>query len=115
MNRAAVELCEKGLRYDHDRKDHAAHLRKRDVLELIPVGKTKLQQDFIRTGRLKKIPLDERAFGFAEDNVEQVIAELIAAADTTPSPSKFRSIVQRRSIAADFDNMNYTITKNGKG
>jgi predicted DNA-binding transcriptional regulator AlpA len=57
-------------------------LRKRQVCEYIPVGETKLEEEFIKTGRLKKIPLGERAYGFAEDNVQEVIRELIAAANT---------------------------------
>jgi predicted DNA-binding transcriptional regulator AlpA len=76
-------------------------LRKRQVLELIPIGQTKLEEDFIKTGRLKKIPLGERAIGFAEENVQSVIAELIAAASAdTPEiepPIKQSKQTKRRA------------------
>jgi predicted DNA-binding transcriptional regulator AlpA len=52
-------------------------LRLAEVRKRIPVGRTKLDEDFIKTGRLKLIKLGPRAVGILESNVEQVIDELL--------------------------------------
>lgn len=52
-------------------------LRLAEVRKRIPIGRTKLDEDFIKTGRLKLIKLGKRAVGVLESNVEQVIDELL--------------------------------------
>ena len=56
-------------------------LRRKQVCERLGIGRTALDQNYIRTGKLKKIPLGLRAVGFSEEAVDRLIAELIAESE----------------------------------
>jgi predicted DNA-binding transcriptional regulator AlpA len=63
-------------------------LRKPEVRQRIPVGKTKFEEDI--APRLDKVQLGQRAVGFTESSVNALIAELIAESGTierAPIPS----------------------------
>ena len=65
-------------------------LRKPEVRNRIPVGKTKLEEDIIP--RLDKVRLGPRCVGFTEDSVDRVVSELIAESasipDFVPTPNR---------------------------
>ena len=63
--------------HEPDKRRPRRILRLPEVRRRIPVGHTKLHEDFIKTGRLKLVRLGPRAVGVLEFNVEQVIDELI--------------------------------------
>jgi hypothetical protein len=69
----------------------------------IPLGRTAFRERFIDTGRLRLVPLSERAVGLVEEEIDQLIEELIAARDAAPArklaPSKKRGR-KKRSVAA---------------
>ena len=50
----------------------------------IPVGRFKFYTDFIATGRVRLVPLGERAQAVVEDEVDQVVEEIIAGRDAKP-------------------------------
>jgi predicted DNA-binding transcriptional regulator AlpA len=58
-------------------------LRKRDVLQRIPVGRTKFEADI--APRLVKVRLGERSVGYTESSTEKLIAALIAESVGVPS------------------------------
>ena len=65
-------------------------LRKPDVRKLIPVGKTKFEEDIVP--RLDKVILGPRCVGFTEGSVDRLIKQLIlestAAAPIVPAPNR---------------------------
>lgn len=56
-------------------------LRPKEAQKKLGVGRTKFWNDFVNTGRLRKIRLGPRAIGFLESNVDQVIDQLVAESD----------------------------------
>jgi predicted DNA-binding transcriptional regulator AlpA len=52
-----------------------------EILKRIPVGRTKLREDFINTGRLRLVRLGPRAVGAVEEEVDALVDELIAERD----------------------------------
>jgi predicted DNA-binding transcriptional regulator AlpA len=74
-------------------------LRLRAVLKQIPIGKTNLDENFVKTGRLRKIQIGPRTVAFAESNVQEIVAEIIAGSDSVaaimPAPN-----LKRRDAAA---------------
>jgi predicted DNA-binding transcriptional regulator AlpA len=60
-------------------------LRRRAVLAKIPIGKTALEERYIKTGKLKKIQLGPRSVAFAESNVDEIVAEIIAESANIPA------------------------------
>jgi predicted DNA-binding transcriptional regulator AlpA len=63
--------------HEPDKRRAERILRLSEVRRRIPVGKTKLHEDFIKTGRLNLVHLGPRAVGCLESNVERVIDELV--------------------------------------
>lgn len=67
-------------------------LRKPEVRKLIPVGKTKFDEDI--APRLEKVALGVRAVGFTETSVDRLIKQLIlestTAAKIVPAPNRTR-------------------------
>jgi predicted DNA-binding transcriptional regulator AlpA len=53
-------------------------LRLAEVRKRLSIGRTMLDEKYIKTGRLKLIKLGKRAVGVLESNVEEVIDELLA-------------------------------------
>ena len=47
----------------------------------IPVGRSMFYAKYIRSGRLRLVPLGERAVGAVEDEVDALIEEIIAERD----------------------------------
>jgi predicted DNA-binding transcriptional regulator AlpA len=76
-------------------------LRKPEVRNRIPVGKTKFEHDIVP--RLDKVHLGPRCVGFTESSVERVIGELIAdsasAPDFVPAPNK-KLVKRNEKVAA---------------
>jgi predicted DNA-binding transcriptional regulator AlpA len=70
-------------------------LRKPEVRNRIPVGKTKFEQDIVP--RLDKVHLGPRCVGFTESSVQRVISELIAESasipDFVPTPNRKKAKV----------------------
>jgi predicted DNA-binding transcriptional regulator AlpA len=66
-------------------------LRRPAVLAKIPICKTALEERYIKTGKLKKIQLGPRSVAFAESNVDEIVAEIIAKSSTVlaimPTPN----------------------------
>jgi predicted DNA-binding transcriptional regulator AlpA len=60
-------------------------LREPQVLKRMGVGRTKLNDDYIKTGRLRWVRLGPRIKALPDDEVDAVIAEEIAARDAAPS------------------------------
>ena len=59
-------------------------LRKKEArARLGGIGKTKFQQDYINTGRVRVVPISERIQGIPEEDIDTVIAEKIAAEAAT--------------------------------
>lgn len=56
-------------------------LRPKEAQKKLGIGRTKFWDDFVNTGRLRKIRLGPRAIGFLESNVDAVIDALVAASD----------------------------------
>jgi predicted DNA-binding transcriptional regulator AlpA len=57
-------------------------LRLAEVRQRIGVGRTMLDEEYIKTGKLKLIKLGKRAVGVLESNVEEVIDELLAESES---------------------------------
>ncbi len=68
-------------------------LRKPEVRRLVPVGKTKFEEDI--APRLEKVQLGPRCVGYTESSVQRLIHDLIAETATapklTPAPNKQRA------------------------
>ena len=47
----------------------------------IPIGRSMFYEKFIATGKLRPVPLGERAVALVEDEVDAVIDEIIARRD----------------------------------
>ena len=56
-------------------------IRWRKLLEILPLGETEIRKKFLATGRLRPVPLGQRAIGFVLDEVFALNDELIAARD----------------------------------
>ena len=63
-------------------------LRKKEAQRRLGVGKTKFYEDYIRTGRLRLVPISERIECVVEEDVDAVIAEKIAASETAAPSSR---------------------------
>ena len=57
-------------------------LRKKEAQERLGIGKTKFNEDYIKTGRVRTVPISERIDGIPEEDIDAVIAEKIAANET---------------------------------
>ncbi len=51
-----------------------------DLKKILPLGETKIRQDFIDTGRLTRVPFGPKSVGFIRQQAEQIRRELIEAA-----------------------------------
>jgi predicted DNA-binding transcriptional regulator AlpA len=51
-------------------------LREPAVREKLGIGRSYFREKYINTGRLRAIPLGERAVGYAEDEVDQLVENL---------------------------------------
>jgi predicted DNA-binding transcriptional regulator AlpA len=60
-------------------------LRRPAVLKRIPIGRTALEERYIKTGKLKKVKLGPRTIAFKESNVDEIVAEIIAESDNVTS------------------------------
>jgi hypothetical protein len=56
-------------------------LREPEVLARIPVGRTMLEEQFVKTGRLKWCRIGERIKAAPEDEVDRLVDEIVAARD----------------------------------
>ncbi len=72
-------------------------LRLPAVLERVPIGKTALHERYIRTGKLKKINLGRRSVAFAESNVDQIVAEIIAGSDSVKKVAMTPNLPEHRA------------------
>jgi predicted DNA-binding transcriptional regulator AlpA len=63
-------------------------LRKKEAQARIGVGKTKFYEDYIKTGKLRLVPISERIDGILEEEVDAVIAEKIAERDAAKPSSR---------------------------
>jgi hypothetical protein len=57
-------------------------LRKDEARKRLGIGRTKFEEDFIKTGRLRLVPISERIDGIVEDELDVVIEEIIATRET---------------------------------
>ena len=64
-------------------------LREPEILQRMAMGKTKFDDDYIKTGRAKWVYLGERTKGLPEEEVDALIDE-IAAAPRKPMPMPAR-------------------------
>jgi hypothetical protein len=48
------------------------------------IGETKFRDEYVKTGRLKPIPLGKRAFGFLDTDIDRLIEELAIEAKANP-------------------------------
>lgn len=53
-------------------------LRHRDVLEKLSIGRTCLRENFVNTGRLRKIYITKKRVAYLEADVDKIIADLAA-------------------------------------
>lgn len=58
-------------------------VREPEVLRRLAIGKTKLDEDFVKTGKLRWVRLGKRAKAAVEDELDQLVDDLIAQRDTT--------------------------------
>lgn len=72
-------------------------LRLPAVLARMPIGRSALHERFIKTGRLRKIQLGPRSIGFAESNVDEVVAEIIAESGKVKALPMVPNEPQRRA------------------
>jgi predicted DNA-binding transcriptional regulator AlpA len=56
-------------------------LRPKAIQAKLGIGHTKFWEDFVRTGRIKLVDIGPNAKGAPEDEVDDVIAEIIAERD----------------------------------
>ena len=63
-------------------------LRKNEAQKRLGVGKTKFQEDYVKTGRIHLVPISERIEGVVEEELDALIDEIIAARDATKPSSR---------------------------
>ena len=63
-------------------------LRKKEAQARLGVGKTHFYDTYIKTGRLRLVPISERIECVVEEDVDAVIAEKIAAGETAAPSSR---------------------------
>ena len=78
-------------RRDKKREDRAERsgrrlIRPKEAWQRLGIGKTKFDQDFIQTGRLRFVQIGPRSVGVVEHELDAVIDEMIAARDAAPTP-----------------------------
>jgi predicted DNA-binding transcriptional regulator AlpA len=61
-----------------EKKGQRRLLREKEVLQRLAVGRTTLDEDFIKTGRLKWVRIGPRIKAAVEDEVDTLIEEIIA-------------------------------------
>jgi hypothetical protein len=86
------------LRRDRERRDSKREEREkrrgRKLLRLpearkrLAVGKTKFDEDFIKTGRLRLLRIGPKCVAVVEDELDALIDEIVAERDASPSPQK---------------------------
>jgi hypothetical protein len=55
-------------------------VRLRGALAILPIGKTKFEEDFVKTGRVRKVKVGPRATAYVVQDLKDVVDELIAEA-----------------------------------
>ena len=63
-------------------------LRKKVARAMLGIGQTKFNADYIKTGRIRTVPISERIKCVVEEDVDAVIAEKIAASETAAPSSR---------------------------
>ena len=67
-------------------------LRKKEAQARLGVGKTHFYDTYIKTGRLRLVPISERIECVVEEDVDAVIAEKIAASETAAPSSRIPQV-----------------------
>ena len=63
-------------------------LRKKVAQALLGMGKTKFNNDYIKTGRIRTVPISERIVCVVGEDIDTVIAEKIAERETAAPSSR---------------------------
>jgi hypothetical protein len=64
----------------HRKSSQLELIRWPTLLQIIPLGETKIRKDLIATGRLTVVPFGPKSVGFIKQQAEAIRAEYIAAA-----------------------------------
>jgi predicted DNA-binding transcriptional regulator AlpA len=56
-------------------------IRWKRLLQILPYSETEIREQYLNTGRLRRVPLGPRAVGFVEDEAWEIVDELIEARD----------------------------------
>jgi hypothetical protein len=62
----------------------------------LPVGRTKFYEDYVNTGRLRLVRLGPKSVAVVDDEVDKLIAELIAERDARHQGKAASNPVERR-------------------
>jgi hypothetical protein len=62
----------------------------------LPVGRTKFYEDYVNTGRLLLVRLGPKSVALVDDEVDKLIAELIAERDARHDGKAGSTLVERR-------------------
>ena len=63
-------------------------LRKSEARARLGVGKTKFEEDFVKPGRVRTVPISERIEGVVEEELDALIEEIIAERNATKPSSR---------------------------
>jgi predicted DNA-binding transcriptional regulator AlpA len=64
-------------------------LRLPEARKRLAVGKTKFDEDFIKTGRLRLVRIGPKCVAVVEDELDALIDEIVAERDASPSPATY--------------------------
>jgi predicted DNA-binding transcriptional regulator AlpA len=59
-------------------------IRPKEAMSRLSCGRTKFYSDYVRTGRLRLIPLGPRNVGILESELDALIDQLVAERDAAP-------------------------------